>query len=95
MTRNTKGITKMPMTKVAISLPDEIVAQVDDAAHDRGESRSAFVAKVLREALRSRRGESITQRLNALFADEAVAAEQRRLTREMQSAGTDWDNESW
>jgi len=85
----------MPMTKVAITLPEEIVTQIDDAAHDRGESRSAFVANVLRAALRARRGEAITRQLNALFADEAVAAEQRRLTREMESAGTDWANENW
>lgn len=85
----------MPMTKVAITLPEEVVAQVDDAAHDRGESRSAFVANVLRAALRARRGEAITQQLNALFADEALAAEQRRESRVMESAGTAWTDESW
>ena len=85
----------MSMTKIAISLPEEIAAKVDIAARERGESRSGFIASVLRLALRARRGEQITRRLNALFADATVVAEQRRLTREMESAGTDWSDERW
>ena len=46
-------------------------------------------------ALRARRCEGITRRLNALFADATVADEQRRLTRELDAAGTDWSYERW
>ena len=83
------------MTKIAISLPEEVAAEVDTAAHERGQSRSAFIASVLRLALRARRGEQITRRLNTLFADATVVDEQRRLTREMDAAGTDWSDERW
>ena len=85
----------MPMTKIAISLPEEVAAEVETIARERGESRSRFIATVLRMALRARRGEEITRRLNALFADDAVVVEQRRLTREMETAGTDWSDERW
>lgn len=91
----TEDTTAMAMTKIAISLPEEVASEVDLAAQERGESRSAFIASVLRLALRARRGEQITRRLNALFADTTIVAEQKQLTREMDAAGTDWSDERW
>ena len=84
----------MATAKIAISLPEDVLAEIDRAARERCESRSGFISSVLREALRARRGSDITRHLNALFADEAVAEEQRRLTREMDAAGADWSEES-
>ena len=91
----TESNTRMPTAKIAISLPEEVLAQIDSAARERGESRSGFIASVLKVALRARRGSEITRRLNALFADEQVTAEQLRITREMDAVGTDWSDETW
>jgi len=85
----------MSMTKIAISLPEEVATGVAMAARERGESRSSFVARILRMALRARRGEEITKRLNALFAHPDLIAEQRRVARELDLAGTDWSDERW
>ena len=85
----------MPTAKIAISLPQEVLSEIDRAAHARGESRSRLIGDVLRTAMRARRGTEITRRLNALFADQEVAAEQRRLTREMDAVATDWSDEKW
>ena len=85
----------MPTAKIAISLPAEVLTKVDSAARERGESRSGFIGTVLRAALRARRGAEITRRLDALFADEGIAAEQRRLTEELDAAGTDRSDEGW
>ena len=85
----------MPTAKIAISLPQEVLTEIDRAAHARGESRSRLIGDVLRAAMRARRGTEITRRLNALFADEQVAAEQNRLTRELGGVGTDWSDEQW
>jgi len=85
----------MSSNKIAISVPEDILAAVDAAAKERGESRSGFISRVLRAALRARRDAAITRRLNELFMNEDAVAEQRRLTREMDGAGTDWSNEVW
>ena len=85
----------MPTAKIAISLPEEVLAEMDGAARERGESRSGFIASILKAAMRARRRADITRRLNELFSDESVVSEQQRLTREMDAAGTDWSDETW
>ena len=61
----------------------------------RGETRSVFISRILRTAMKARRDAWITRRLNELFADENVVNEQERITREVDSAGTDWSDEEW
>ena len=85
----------MATSRIAITVPEDLLVAVDVAAGERGESRSGFISRVLRAALAARRDSEITRRLNELFANEEVAAEQRRLTRGMDSAGTDWSTEEW
>ena len=92
--KNTIG-NIMATTKVAITVPEEVLSEVDAAARAAGESRSGFISRILRTALKARRDAGVTQRLNELFADEDVVLEQDRITREMDSAGTDWSNEDW
>lgn len=85
----------MPSTKIAITVPEDVLSEVDAAARARGESRSGFISRILRSALRARRDADVTRRLNELFADEDVIHEQSRTTREMDSVGTDWPDEGW
>jgi metal-responsive CopG/Arc/MetJ family transcriptional regulator len=63
--------------KTAIAIPEDLLAEVDAAARERDESRSAFITRVLRAAVRARRNRDITRRLDALFADDSVRQEQR------------------
>jgi metal-responsive CopG/Arc/MetJ family transcriptional regulator len=85
----------MASSKIAITIPEDVLKQVDAAARARGQSRSGFISRVLRAALRARRDRDITRRLDAIFLDEQVAAEQLRVAEEMDSAGTDWSDEVW
>ena len=85
----------MATSKIAITVPENVLSEVDAAAEARGETRSGFISRVLRTALKARRDAAITRRLNELFADESVVASQDRITREMDSAGTDWSDEEW
>ncbi|HEX9669242.1 MAG TPA: hypothetical protein VGC93_07125 [Thermoanaerobaculia bacterium] len=68
---------------------------VDRAARARRESRNRFVTRVLQEAVRARRDADITKRLNDLFTDQELAGEQTRAARELDAAGTDWNDERW
>lgn len=85
----------MASSKIAITVPEDVLTEVDAVARARGETRSGFISRVLRIALKARRDAEITRRLNEMFADEAVVQEQRRITREMDLAGTDWTDEVW
>jgi hypothetical protein len=85
----------MGTAKIAISLPEDVLAEVDRAARESGESRSGFIRRVLVAATRVRRDGEITRRLDALFSEPALADEQRRVARELDAAGTRWSDESW
>ena len=85
----------MARAKIAITVPEDVLSEVDAAARMRGETRSSFISRILKTALKARRDAGITRRLNELFAEESVVATQERITREMDSAGTDWSDEVW
>ena len=85
----------MALRKTAIAVPEDLLAKVDKAARQRGESRSRYITVVLRAAVRARRDEEITRRLNELFAEERTMDEQKRSTQALDDAGTDWTDERW
>lgn len=96
MPRPSAGEMKpVPLRKTAIALPEEVLAEIDRAARDRGESRSRFISRVLRLALRTRRDAEVTRRLNELFADESLQTDQREEAGELVKLVVDWSTERW
>ncbi len=85
----------MAHRKTAIAVPEDVLEEVDRAARERGESRSRFISRVLRLAVRARRDVEVTRRLDALFADESVREAQRRDAHELVALGINWDSERW
>jgi metal-responsive CopG/Arc/MetJ family transcriptional regulator len=85
----------MALRKTAIAVPDDLLVAVDKAARERHESRSRFVTRVLRHAVRARRDAEITRRLNELFATPDLAQGHSGEASELDEAGTDWSDERW
>ena len=85
----------MAYRKTAIAVPGELLDDVDRAARARGESRSKYITRILRAAVRARRDVEITRRLNELFAEESIAIEQRDVAAELDKVGSDWTDERW
>lgn len=85
----------MRLHKTAIAVPESLLVDVDRAANERGESRSAYITSVLAMAVRSRRDAEITRKLDELFADARAKTAQRRETAALDEAGTDWTDERW
>lgn len=56
--------------KTAISLPDDLFAEVDSLAKTLGKSRSGLVAEALAEYVAKHRHSEVTERLNAVYAVE-------------------------
>jgi len=84
----------MPVKKFAISVPVEVMDQVDLAAAERGVSRSRFISDMLRRIARARTDAAITRQLDEVFGDPAVAREQQAVARAWLRArkdeGTQW-----
>ena len=62
----------MSSSKIAISVPGDILAAVDAAAKERGESRRQFNVVCCVPHLRARRDTPITRQLDELFMNEDV-----------------------
>ncbi len=85
----------MPARKTAITISEDLLADVDRAARERSESRSRYITHVLELAVRARRDAEITRRLDALFADEGARSEQLHGARDLDETGSDWTKERW
>ncbi|NOT57489.1 MAG: ribbon-helix-helix protein, CopG family [Deltaproteobacteria bacterium] len=82
------------MMKIAISLPEQVLATVDQLAERRGESRSHLIAMILSRVARAKRDRDITAQIDALFADKTLRAEQKRTSDEFIQMST-WTKENW
>ena len=84
----------MAVKKFAISVPEEVMTQVDLAARSRGLTRSRFISDVLRKVARARSDAEIRRRVNQLFADPELTAEQKETARSFgdvaSATGTEW-----
>lgn len=85
----------MTTAKIAVTIPEEVLEAVDAAAQERGESRSGFISRVLRTAMTARSDAEVTRRLNEIFGNPEIAAEQLRVADEIDAVGTDWSDETW
>ena len=76
-------------------MPASLLADVDKAARARGESRSRFIQRVLKEAIRAKGDADIKRRIDALFADPELQADQVGGAEWLESVGTGWAKERW
>jgi metal-responsive CopG/Arc/MetJ family transcriptional regulator len=72
--------------KFAISVPPDVMRQVDRAARARGWTRSRFIASVLRVAAQKLTDAEIARAVDELFSDPELAAEQSETARAFQRA---------
>lgn len=84
----------MAAKKLAISVPEEVIREVDHAAKRRGMTRSGFITDVLSHVARARTDAEIARRVNDLFADAEIAGEQvetaKRFRRIAPRRGAEW-----
>jgi hypothetical protein len=63
--------------RFAISLPEDVVTRVEQAAAARGVTRSRFITDVLRRVAGAQSDAEITRRLDDVFSEPSVEREQR------------------
>jgi metal-responsive CopG/Arc/MetJ family transcriptional regulator len=84
----------MAVRKIAISVPEEVLRQVDRAAKARHMTRSRFISRALARIASARRDAEITRRIDEILSEPEVAREQVETARAFQRArsarGTEW-----
>jgi Arc/MetJ-type ribon-helix-helix transcriptional regulator len=84
----------MAMKKIAISLPQPVLERVDRLAASRGESRSHLIATVLDRVARAKHDRDVTAQIDALLADQMIAAEQKATADEFLRMSP-WPRRKW
>lgn len=83
----------MHTKKVAITIPKELVAMVDDISKKRGLSRSKFISMVLMERVISERNHYIKNTYDRIFSDESIKEEQLNCARWFEGLGIEQGQE--
>ena len=85
----------MPLRKTAIALPEDLLAEVDESARERGWSRSRLITEILRRAVRARRDREVTRKLDALFAEPVLRESACEEAATWEGISVEWDDERW
>ena len=84
----------MHTQKVAITIPKELVAMIDDISKKRGLSRSKFISMILKEKIMSERNRYIKDAYDRVFSDEPLRKEQRINARWFEGLGIE-EGQEW
>ena len=86
----------LPIRKIAITMPPELLQQVDHWAEKLHTSRSRFIATQVEQRLQELEDEEVSRRYNEAYQDEQARAENRELAEEMlHLAPTTSEDEQW
>jgi metal-responsive CopG/Arc/MetJ family transcriptional regulator len=66
----------MNTQKVAITIPIDLVAMVDEMSKERGMSRSKYISSVLREKILNEKERQLKYAFNQVFSDDSIRKEQ-------------------
>jgi len=84
----------MHTQKVAITIPKELVAMIDDISKKRGLSRSKFISMILKEKIMSERNRYIKDAYDRVFSDKSLRKEQHINARWFEGLGTE-EGQKW
>jgi metal-responsive CopG/Arc/MetJ family transcriptional regulator len=79
----------MNVQKVAISLPFELLANIDNIRKRKGLSRSKYISSLLSEKISAEKNKEIKRAYDAVFSDEKIRKEQLVTARFYEGAGYD------
>ena len=84
----------MPSRKIAISMPEEVLAAVDELARRAGLPRSTFIANVLKHVAARKRDDDIRAAVDEVFGHPGLRDEQRSTAEAFRRAGP-WAETQW
>ena len=84
----------MRTSKVAITIPSDLVALIDEIRSRRGVSRSKFITLLLRQKIMDEQAREIREAYDRVFSDESVAKEQVDTAAWFEGSGRD-EGQEW
>ncbi len=66
----------MNTRKVAMTIPEDLLGEIDEMSRQRGISRSRLISELLREKLVEEQNRSLRSAYDDIFSDEAIRREQ-------------------
>lgn len=78
----------MTTQKVAISMPEDLVKDIDLIVKNKGLSRSRYIASALSLKVADEKRELLKQAYDKLFSDEKIQKEQRDTAEWFENAGS-------
>jgi len=84
----------MRTEKVAITIPSDLVAAIDDIRSRRGISRSRFITLMLRQKVKDEQAREIREAYDRVFSDESMAKEQVDAAAWFESSGRN-EGQEW
>ncbi len=84
----------MNTQKVAITIPNDIIAVIDNISKKSGVSRSKYISDVLREKIKKEEEKKLTSTYDDVFSDESIQKEQLETAEWFNDSG-DSKGETW
>jgi metal-responsive CopG/Arc/MetJ family transcriptional regulator len=78
----------MHTQKIAITIPTDLVAIIDEISRLKGVSRSGFISAVLKEKISAERETQVKNEYDRIFSDETIQEEQLEWTRWFEQTGS-------
>ena len=78
----------MHTQKIAITIPRDIVAVIDEISRLKGMSRSGFISAVLKEKIMAEKEKQVKNEYDRIFSDESIREEQLEWTRWFEQTGS-------
>lgn len=79
----------MTTMKVAISMPEELVREVDMVSKEKNLSRSGYITGLVKCAVRAERREKIKASYDKVFSDPEIITEQNEISLAYDRSGSD------
>ncbi len=71
---------KVNTKKVAMTIPEDLLHEIDEMSRQRGVSRSRLISELLREKLVQEQNQSLRSAYDEIFSDESICQEQVLIT---------------
>ena len=78
----------MHTQRIAITIPSDLVAVIDDLSKQKGMSRSRFISILLREKVLSEKEKHLKSAYDKVFSDKSIIEEQLETSRWFDGAGS-------
>ena len=79
--------------KVAITMPEILIKEVDALSKKKGLSRSRYITLAVREKIETERRRSITESYDAVFSEDSVRKEQIETAARFEGSGSEGGQE--